>query len=151
MQLRRHILTDGLLHVGQLHPVAERRQRTQITGRGVSYDDAGLRFSGTVQRPGADKALVPEETLPDGSKRQIVYLQEKKHLHDRYFKGQKDMLPVAETLEKVQEFSLDFPVPWEVLDTEMLDDALGVRKELWKRTTTVAQADGIQHREHPFW
>ena len=128
----------------------ERRQRTQITGRGVVYDDAGLRFSGTVQRPGADKGIVPEETLPDGSKRQIVYLQEKKHPHDRYFKGQKDMLPFAETVEKIQEFGLDFPVPWEVLDTEMLDEALGVRRELWKRTSLVTQADGIMRDDQAF-
>lgn len=128
----------------------ERRQWIQTTGRRVSYDDAGLRFSGTVQRPGADKGLVPEETLPDGTKRQVVYLQEKKHPHDRYFKGQKDMLPLSETLERVQEFALDSPMPWEILESEMLDEALGVKRELWKRTGLVTQADGVMRDDQAF-
>ena len=128
----------------------DRRQRTQTTGRHVVYDDAGLSLSGPVQRPGADTDTVPEETLPDGTRRQTVYLEPKKHPHTRYFEGQKDILPLAERVTRVQEFALDFPVPYEVLESPMLDDLLGVRKDLWQRTQVVTQADGVMRDDQSF-
>ena len=127
-----------------------RRQWTQTTGRQVSYTDAGLRLSGTIQRPGADEALVPPETLPDGSTRQVVQLQESTQPSKRYTDGSQDVLPLSEILEKVQEFSLDYPVPLEILESTMLDDILGTRKDLWERTQVVTQADKVQRDDQSF-
>lgn len=128
----------------------DRHQRTETTGRSVRYTDAGLSFSGVVHRPGAPKDLVPEEILPDGTKRQMVFLKEKNHPHTRYLDGQLDMLPVSEKLDKVQEFALDFPVPYEILESTLLDDVLGTKRELWKRTSLVTQADGIMRDDQAF-
>jgi hypothetical protein len=128
----------------------DRRQWTRITSRSVNYNDAGVQFAGPVHRFGADKGIVPEEILPDGTKRQIVYLKEKKKIEERYLDGMLDMLPVSEILQKVQEFALDHPIPYEILESDLLDDMLGTKRELWKRTAKVTQADEVQRDDQAF-
>ena len=71
MQLRRHILTDGLLHVGQLHPVAERRQRTQEHRVGDRPTEDGGRDAVGVKRHDArvvERARAVRQHQPAGLK-----------------------------------------------------------------------------------
>ena len=127
-----------------------RRQWLQNTGRRVQYTDAGLSFTGAVQRPGADATLVPAEMMPDGSIRQVVQLQEKAHPNTRYTEGRPDMLPLSENLDRIQEFSLDFPIPYEILESPMLDELLGTRTDLWQRTAIEKQAGDIMRDDQSF-
>ena len=117
----------------------DRRQRTQITGRNVEYSDAGVAYRGSINRPGA-KNLVPT-LLPDGSKQYIAYLQPGAKPADRYISGKQDVIPFAEHTELVQEYSLDYPVPFEILQTSLLDNILGTTANPWTRTT-VTPANG---------
>lgn len=119
-----------------------RRQRTQITSRSLSYTDAGFSVHGPIHRP--DAPNVKEQTLPDGSKVQTVFLAQGKELRDRYFSGTQDVIPLVESLERVQEFALDFPLPLEVLETDVVDDLLGSKQPLWQRTS-VKNLDGVSY------
>lgn len=115
---------------------ADRRQRTQITGRNVEYSDAGVAYRGSITRPTASN-IVPV-LLPDGTQQSISYLQPGSQPSDRYISGQQDVIPFAEHTELVQEFSLDYPVPFEVLQTSLLDTILGVTADPWARTTVTS-------------
>lgn len=111
---------------------AHRRTHTQVTSRRVSYTDAGVSFTGPVNRP--DAASIPARRLPDGSKEFVLYLQENTDFKQRYLSGQKDLLPIVENLQRIQEFALDYPLPMEVLETDLLDFALGTSADPWGRT-----------------
>ena len=113
---------------------SDRRERVQLTGRSVDYTEAGLRFTGPVNRPGADLVRVPSQTLPDGSTRQVVLLSPGTPVSARYLAGTPDLLPLVESLERVAEFGLDHPVPRELLESGMLDGLLGVAATPWSRT-----------------
>src|SRR5271170_3899878 len=112
---------------------ADMRQWTQIAGRKVSYSDAGVAYQGSISRPTASN-LVPV-MLPDGTKQYISYLAPKSQPSDRYVSGKQDVIPFAEHTELVQEYSLDYPVPYEVLQTPLLDTILGTTADPWARTT----------------
>ncbi len=126
-----------------------RREWTQATGRRVVYTDAGIVLEGAVQRPGAATSEVPPEVLPDGSLRQVVQLQPGMAAQERYLTGVSDVLPLAEVLERVQEFSLDFPIPQEILESGMLESLLGTRESLWDRTSIETQ-EGIQRDDQSY-
>ena len=126
---------------------ADRRQRTQLTGRKVSYDESGLRLSGPVNRPGA--APLAKETLPDGTTRSVAYLLDGAGYTDRYFGGKSDVVPLTEVMAKVQEFALDYPLPCEVLESSEMDTILGTTADLWARTTVVRQ-NGIARDDQSF-
>jgi hypothetical protein len=119
-----------------------RRQRTQITSRSLSYTDAGFQIRGPIHRP--DAANLKEQTLPDGTKVQAVFLEPGKELKDRYYNSAKDVISLVESMERVQEFALDFPLPMEVLETDVVDELLGSKQPLWQRTT-VKDMDGIKY------
>jgi hypothetical protein len=110
---------------------ALRREWTQITSRQVRYSDAGLSFEGPVNRPPGtnpvvSSASIPSPTLmPDGTLQYVMFLNPTAGLQDRYISGTQDVLPIAEKVEKIQEFALDYPVPQEILQTEFLDTILG--------------------------
>jgi len=119
-----------------------RRQRTQITSRSLQYTDAGFSVRGPIHRP--DAAGVKEQVLPDGTRLQAVFLDPTAELKNRYLQGAKDVIPLVESLERVQEFGLDFPLPFEILETDVVDDILGTKQPLWKRTA-VQTKDGVSY------
>jgi hypothetical protein len=116
---------------------SDRRELIRVTGREVSYTEAGLRFTGQINRPGANATLVPPEVLPDGSSRQVVLLQSGTPRAQRYLAGAQDLLPLVESLERVQEFGLDHPIPKEILESTYLDGLLGVATAPWGRTNVL--------------
>ena len=118
---------------------ADKRQRSQITGRNVNYSDAGVTYQGSVSRPGATN--LHSTILPDGSTQNIAYLQPGAAPADRYISGKPDVIPYSEHTELVQEFALDYPVPYELLQTALLDNILGTTADPWGRTK-VTPADG---------
>ena len=120
---------------------SSRHSWTQITGRRVTYTDAGLSFHGPINRPGAAAADVTPRVLPDGSNEYVVYLKPGANLSDRYLKNAQDIIPFAEHTERVQEFSLDYPLPAEILETELFDTVLGVQADPWQRTTVSQTGD----------
>jgi hypothetical protein len=119
-----------------------RRQWTQITGRRVTYTDSGLVFQGSVSRPDADG--VTPVTLPDGSKDYIVYLQPGAQPSDRYVNGEQDVIPFTENTTRVQEYALDYPMPPEILQEDLLDFVLGTTADPWQRTT-IQSVGGISY------
>jgi len=118
---------------------SDKRQWTTIAGRKVAYSDAGVAYQGSINRPTASN-LVPT-LLPDGTSDYIAYLQPGAVPADRYVSGKPDVIPFSEHTELVQEFSLDYPVPYEVLQTSLLDSILGTTADPWQRTT-VTPANG---------
>jgi hypothetical protein len=118
---------------------ADKRQWTQISGRKVAYSDAGVSYQGSINRPTAPN-LVPT-LLPDGTSDFIAYLQPGAKPADRYVSGKPDVIPFSEHTELVQEYALDYPVPFEILQTSLLDNILGVTADPWLRTT-VTPANG---------
>lgn len=124
-----------------------RREWTQITSRKVQYTDAGLLFSGPVNRPGASGIL--PTTMPDGSKHYVVYLQPGAQPSDRYLDGKQDVIPFAERTERIQEFSLDHPVPQEVLETDLLDEVLGTDASPWERTS-ITKTGNVSHDDQSY-
>jgi hypothetical protein len=127
---------------------AERRTRTQITGRRVGYTDAGLSFSGPINRPNASN-LTPA-ILPDGSSEYIVYLQPGAQLQDRYVSGKPDVIPFAEHTDFVQEYSLDYPMPAEIIQTTLFDTILGTIADPWARTTVTAPSGQTAYDSETF-
>jgi hypothetical protein len=119
-----------------------RHSWTQMTGRRVSYTDAGLTFEGPINRP--DAATIRPRVLPDGSKEFVVYLDPNAKLEDRYVSNKQDVIPFVEHTKRIQEYSLDYPLPLEVLETDLLDFALGTVADPWKRTTVQTQG-GISY------
>lgn len=126
---------------------ALRRTRFLTTGRSVTYDDSGLSLSGPVNRPNASKDDITPTILPDGTKEWTLYLAKKGEKRDRYFNGASNMLPVVERTEKIQEFALDYPLPLEILESDMLHPLLG----LWENgVTTTKTKDKISYDDHSF-
>lgn len=114
----------------------ERRDWTQIAGRKVVYTNAGVSLTGSIQRPNA--ANIVPVLLPDGTKQYTSYLQPGSQPSDRYVSGKQDVIPFSENTELVQEFALDYPVPFEVLQTSLLDTLLGTTADPWNRTTVTS-------------
>lgn len=121
----------------------ERQDWTQITGRKVAYTNAGVSYRGTIQRPTAIN-LFPE-IMPDGTKRYVSYLQPGAQPSDRYVSGKQDVIPFSENTELVQEFALDYPVPFELLQTTLLDTVLGIVADPWSRTTVTSPAGQVAY------
>ena len=119
----------------------ERRQWTRMTGRGVEYTDAGVSYRGSVSRPGATGGTISPSLLPDGTQQYVQYLAPNAVPADRYVSGKQDVMPFAEHTELVQEFSLDYAVPYEALQTPLMDGILGTTASPWGRTT-VTQPSG---------
>lgn len=117
-----------------------RHTRIQVTGRSVTHTDAGLEFSGPISRPNA-QGLKPS-TLVDGSQEYLVFLDPEAQREDRYVNGKPDVLPLVERLQRTQEFSVDFPIPLDVLESGILDDVLGTTADMWDRTSVVSSAGG---------
>jgi hypothetical protein len=113
---------------------SHRRQWTQMTGTRITYTHSGLEFQGAVSRPDADG--VTPVTLPDGSKDYTVYLAPGAVPKDRYVSGKQDVIAFSENTVRVQEYALDYPLPPEILQTALLDFALGTTSDPWQRTTT---------------
>ena len=126
---------------------ADRRSWTQISGRRVSYNDAGLSFQGAVNRP--DATTTTPRILPDGSKEFVVYLKPNANLADRYTTGAQDIIPFVENTQRVQEYALDYPLPAEVLETDLFDFALGTVADPWGRTT-IQTTGGISFDNEAF-
>lgn len=115
------------------HLDADRRQWTQIAGRRVEYSDAGITFRGPINRPGA--ANIVPRILPDGTKEYVLYLEPGAQASDRYIDGKPDVIPFTENTQRIQEYSLDFPLPQEILETDLFDQLLGTTQDPWSRTT----------------
>jgi hypothetical protein len=126
----------------------EREDWTQITGRKVTYTNAGVSLAGTVQRPTAPN-LFPE-TLPDGTKKYVSYLQPGAQPSDRYILGKQDVIPFSESTELVQEYALDYPVPFELLQTALLDTILGTAADPWGRTTVTSPSGQVAYDSETF-
>lgn len=120
-----------------------RRERINITGRKIAYSDSGLSFEGPVNRPPGQKVksnnISFPTTLPDGSKQYTLFLNPAAALENRYLNGTQDVLPLTEKVEKVQEFALDYPVPLEVLETDLIDQILGTTQNPFVRTNIFVQ------------
>jgi len=124
---------------------ADRHTWVQMTGRRVTYTDASLSFNGPINRPGGTTGAtgpVKPRVLPDGSKEYVVYLKPGANLSDRYVSNAQDIIPFAEVTERVQEYSLDYPLPYEILETALFDAALGTIADPWARTTIVQTTVG---------
>lgn len=127
---------------------SDKRQWTQITGRRVAYSDAGVSYKGSVSRPGA--ASLAATLLPDGTNDYIAYLQPGAKPSDRYVSGKQDVIPFSERTELVQEYSLDYPVPFEVLQTSLLDTILGTTADPWGRTTVTSPSGQVAYDSESF-
>jgi|SRR5271166_1762153 len=123
-----------------------RREWLEITSRRVNYSDAGLVYDGPVER--ANASNIPARRLPDGSQDYVLYLQPDTSWAQRYQNGQQDLIPIVEKLERVQEFALDFAVPAEVLETDLMDKILGTNASPWTRT--VVTGSPIQTDDQSF-
>ena len=109
------------------------RTWTQTTSRRVEYSDGHTVFEGPVNRPGASG--LGSEVLPDGTTRNVVYLQPGATATDRYVSNKPDVIPFTEITEKVQEFAADFAIPAELIGSSLLNQVLGVTADPWARTT----------------
>lgn len=126
----------------------ERRDWAQLTGRKVSYTDAGVSFSGAVNRPGATN--LKAVTQPDGTQQYVAYLQPGSQPTDRYISGKQDVIPYSENTELVQEFALDYAVPFEILQTALLDSILGTTADPWMRTTVTSPSGQVAFDSETF-
>jgi hypothetical protein len=122
---------------------ADKRQWTQIAARRVSYTDAGVSFEGSVNRPLASN-LIPV-ILPDGTQEYVAYLQPGAQPSDRYVSGKQDVIPFAEHTELTQEFSLDYPMPYEVLQTSLFNTVLGTTADPWARTKVTSPSGQVAY------
>jgi len=114
------------------------RTWSTVTSRHVRYSDAGLSFEGPAVRPAANN--IPNPTiLPDGTRDYSLFLQPEVPLSSRYLSGQQDVTAYTENTTRVQEFALDYPLPPEVLQTDLLDNILGTTANPWIRTTVKTQ------------
>jgi hypothetical protein len=119
----------------------------KTTSRKVNYSDAGLTFEGQVDRPKAEG--IKPESLPDGSQRYTVNLDPNSELQDRYVSGAKDVLAFSEKLERIQEFSLDYPIPVEILESEYIEQVLGATEDVWQRTE-IKELAGVSYDDKSF-
>ena len=125
----------------------DRREWTRITGRKVSYTDAGVCFTGAVDR---DEAAGLQPTMmPDGSQQYPVFLQPGAALTDRYFLGKNDVIQFSEHIERIQEFSLDYPLPVEVLETDLFDEVLGTTSSPWGKTS-ITKTGTMSHDDQTY-
>jgi hypothetical protein len=128
-----------------------RRTHSSTTGREVSYTDSGLSFHGAVNRPNASTDDILPTLLPDGTKDWTLYLSSsKRNKKDRYFSGAQDLLSIVEQTEKIQEFALDFPLPLEVLETDMLDTLMGISNAAWSDRTSILTKNGVSYDDQSF-
>lgn len=123
-----------------------RRTVTGITGLHVGVDDAGVSVSGFVQRP--DNVVVPPVFLPDGTNHYVVTLAGVSPL-TRYTHGATNALPLVERTTKTQEFSLDHPIPLEIVGTPFLDYMLGSTKPFWVTGSHGDDYTNNQSVDHP--
>src|SRR5580658_4687661 len=119
---------------------SDKRQWTTVAGRRVGYSDAGVFYQGSVNRPGTTATTVVPVITPDGTSDYIVYLQPGSQPSQRYVQGMQDVIPFAEHTELIQEYSLDYPVPVEAIQTSLLDFILGTTADPWGRTTVTPAA-----------
>jgi hypothetical protein len=118
-----------------------KRARWNISGQFINKNDFQISHEGQVSRPGSP--LVFPVQLPDGTTENILHLAQvnnpKQDPRERYFSGVKDLIPFTESTRKVMEFSLDHPLPKEILeDEEFLDTLLGItlpETKWWERTS----------------
>ena len=64
---------------------------------------------------------------------------------DRYVDGKQDVIPFSENTELIQEYALDYPVPFEVLQTSLLDNILGTTADPWARTTVTSPSGQVAY------
>ena len=126
---------------------SHQRQWTQMTGRKVTYTDSGLTFQGSINRPNAANLL--PVILPDGSKDYPVFLQPGAKPSDRYVNGKQDVIQFVENTTRVQEYALDYPLPAEILQTDLLDTVLGTTADPWQRTT-IQTMGGVSYDSESF-
>jgi hypothetical protein len=112
---------------------SDRRTWTQITGRKLNYTSAGMQMDGPINRPNAT-SLIPSQ-VPDGTFEYVYFLQPGSKPSDRYISGKQDVIPFTEKTDLVQEYSIDYPLPVEVLQTTLMDTVLGTTANPWTRTT----------------
>jgi hypothetical protein len=122
---------------------SDKRQWTQIAGRRVAYSDAGMSLQGSVNRPNTTAPTVVPVILPDGTSDYIVYLAPGSQPSDRYVQGKQDVIPFSESTDLIQEYALDYPVPYEVLQTDLLNTILGATADPWGRTTVTPAAGNV--------
>jgi len=122
---------------------ADRRTWTQITSRKVVMTGGGVAYQGPINRPNA-ASLVPI-VLPDGSQEFVSYLQPGAQPSDRYVSGKQDVIPFSESTQLVQEYSLDYIPPMEVIQTDLLDSLLGTTADPWGRTTVTAPSGQVAY------
>ena len=128
-----------------------RRTRLETNGRKLSFTDSGLRMEGSVNRPGATLTDIKPRLLPDGSQEWVLYLNGTEvDGTTRYTKGIQDMIPLVERTEKIPEFSLDYTVPVEVLETDLLDTILGTTQDQWSRTTIKVDDSKVSYDSESF-
>ena len=120
---------------------APSRTWTQVTSRRVGYSDLGLVFEGPSVRPDAPPETVVPTVMPDGSRECVEYLQPASQPSDRYVKGEPDVVAYSERVECIQEFALDYPLPPETLQTDLLDHALGTTESPWASTSVAKQGN----------
>ena len=130
------------------HLNADRRTWTQITGRRVEYSDAGIIFKGAVNRPKADN-IIPR-ILPDGSSEYVLFLEPGAQESDRYIGGKQDVIAWSENTQRVQEFALDYPLPQEILETDLLNDVLGSTEDPWQRTVVITNQGPVSFDDETF-
>lgn len=117
-----------------------KRTRTTLQGGRVDKTDHSVTKEGPVVRPGSPDVF-PVLT-PDGTAESILHLRQtfkpKSDPRARYLKGDPDQIPLTESVERVMEFALDFPITKELLDNEeQLETLLGLTLDAskwWGRT-----------------
>ena len=114
----------------------ERRTWTQITSRRVKYTDAGVVLEGPVNRP--DATNLTKVVLPDGTFEYVAYLAPGAQPSDRYVSGKQDVIAFTENTELTQEFALDYPLPAELIQTDIFDKIVGTYQDPWQRTAVGA-------------
>ena len=120
---------------------APSRTWTRVTSRRVEYSDLGLVFEGPSVRPDAPPETVTPTVMPDGSREYVEYLRPGAKSADRYMDGKPDVVAYSERVERIQEFALDYPLPPEVMQTDLLDHVLGTTESPWGSTAVGKQGN----------
>jgi len=110
----------------------ESRTWTRITSRQLKYTAGGVQMEGPVNRPNATNLVAVQ--LPDGTQEYVAYLAPGSQPTDRYVSGKQDVIAFTESTELVQEFALDYPLPAELLQTDLFDQLVGTYQDPWQRT-----------------
>ena len=109
-----------------------RHSRTwaQITSRHVKYSDAGLTFEGPVVRPDATNIRLPPCRMEVGNT--PFSSSRTSNFPPGIINSQQDVVPYSERVTRVQEFSLDYPLPPEAMQTSLIDFVLGTTADPWQ-------------------